>query len=65
MLKEKTRNSMEDYLCVGVFIVSMIMQKLTLRIHKSCVVSFVIKHVIPNPRPQARKRLISIIRQME
>ncbi len=44
-LKEKAGNHMEDYLCVGIFIVSMIMQNLTLRIHKSCVVSFVIKNL--------------------
>ncbi len=45
MFKEKTRNHMEDYFCVGVFIVSMIMQKLSLKAHKSCVVSFVIKNL--------------------
>jgi hypothetical protein len=45
MLKEKARNHMEDHLCVGVFIVSMMMQKLTLKIHKSCVVSFVINNL--------------------
>ncbi len=45
MLKEKVGNRMEDYLCVGIFIVSMIMQNLTLRIHKSCVVSFIIKNL--------------------
>ncbi len=43
-LKKRTRNHMEDYLCVGVFIMSMIMQNLTLKIHKSCVISFVIKN---------------------
>jgi hypothetical protein len=31
MHKEKFSNHMEDYLCVGVFIMSMIMQKLTLK----------------------------------
>ncbi len=45
MHKEKVGNHMEDYLCVGVFIVSMIMQKLTLIIYKSCIVSFVIKNL--------------------
>jgi hypothetical protein len=45
MHKEKVGNDMEDYLCVGIFIVSMIMQKLTLRIPKSCIVSFVIKNM--------------------
>jgi len=43
--KKKVRNHMEDYLCVGIFIVSIIMQKLTLSIHKSHIVSFDIKNL--------------------
>jgi hypothetical protein len=42
---KKFGNYMEDYLCVGDFIMSMIIQKLILRIYKSCVVSFVIKNL--------------------
>jgi hypothetical protein len=38
-------NNMENYLCVGFFIVLVMMQKLTLKIHKSCIVSFVIKNL--------------------
>jgi hypothetical protein len=45
MHKEKIGNHMEDYICVGVFIVSMVIQKLILRIHKSYVVSFLIKNL--------------------
>jgi hypothetical protein len=43
--QKKIGNHMEDYLCVGFFIVLMMMQKLTLKIHKSCIVSFVIKNM--------------------
>jgi len=45
MHKENFGNHMEDYICVGFFIMSMIIQKLILRIHKSCIVSFVIKNL--------------------
>jgi hypothetical protein len=45
MHKEKVGNHMEDYLCVGIFIMLMIIQKLILSIHKSFVVSFVIKNM--------------------
>jgi hypothetical protein len=45
MHKEKDGNHMEEYLCVGFFIVSMIIQKLILKIPKSCVVSFDIKNL--------------------
>jgi hypothetical protein len=45
MHKEKDGIHMEDYICVGFFIVSMIIQKLILGIHKSCIVSFVIKNL--------------------
>ncbi len=60
MHKEKIGNHMEDNICLGVFIVSMIIQKLILRMHKSCIVSFVIKKYVIwiNLRIQTRKRLI-------
>ncbi len=45
MLKEKFGDCMENYLCLGVFIVSMIIQKLILKIYESCVVSFIIKNL--------------------
>jgi len=45
MHKEKLGNHMENYLCVGAFIVSMIIQKLILKIHKSCIISFVINNM--------------------
>ncbi len=45
MFNEKTKNHMENYICVGFFIVSMLMEKLTLKIHKSYIVSFVIKNL--------------------
>jgi hypothetical protein len=43
--QKKVGNHMEDYICVWLIIVAMIMQKLTLRIHKSCIVSFVINNL--------------------
>jgi hypothetical protein len=45
MHKENFGNHMEDYICVRFFIMLMIIQKLILRIHKSCIVSFVIKNL--------------------
>jgi len=45
MHKKIISNHMEYYLCVGNFIVSMIIQKLILNIYESCIVSFVIKNL--------------------
>jgi hypothetical protein len=67
MHKEKVGNHMENCLCVGVFIVLMIIQNLILRIHKSCVVSFVIKNLNRNKFENSSKEMINflIIKQME
>jgi hypothetical protein len=65
MHKEKIGNHMEGYLCVGVFIVSMPIHKLILRIKiMCCIICYQKLVIIINLRIQARKRLVLTIKQM-
>jgi hypothetical protein len=61
MHKEKVGNHMEYDLYVGVFIVLMIIQKLILRIHKSCIISFVIKNLSRNKIENSSKERINFL----
>ncbi len=54
MHKENFGNHMEDYICVGFFIMSMIIQKLILRIHKSCILCYQELVIGINSRIQAK-----------
>jgi hypothetical protein len=51
---------MEDYFCVGDFIMSMIIQKLILRMYESCIVSFCYQKLVIgiNSKTKTSKGLI-------